>query len=353
MSNDRPNFLFVSLSGIGNFIMQSPAFSAVKEQHPKSHITVWVALRNTAPLAKANPHIDRVIKAPIKRSLLGHLSQIIKFRRSHFDVGVVLHPGQLWKSALYLQLAGIPQRIGLRYPHLGNPDSSLFLSETHSLNESLHDTSLNLSLLQTLNIKSHSSPPSYHLAIPKQHQNQAQKILYNLSLAPDKVLVGIHPGSASHFQWKRWPLANFTKTCQHLIKKHDAHLLIFGGPSELKPMKDLRNSIGKHHTSLISNKLLTSAALIGQCHFFLSNDSGLMHIAAALQVPTLGIFGPTSEKRTGPLGPHAHTIRATRSAPVYDVNNNSDFGTAPHPTLTELTPESVIAKLDQLLFVNH
>lgn len=88
------------------------------------------------------------------------------------------------------------------------------------------------------------------------------------------------------------------------------------------------------------------------CKLFISNDSGLMHLAAASGVPTLGLFGPTAEKQTGPRGSHSHTLRAPGTQPVYNTESNPSLGSKPHPSLLVLKSEDVISYLNKANILN-
>lgn len=349
MSNIQ-KILLVSLSGIGNHLMHTSVFKSIKERYPDSEVTVWVAPRNTAILAKANPDIDHVIRVPIKRAVFGHFQQIRRLRRQKFDIGIVLYPGQLWKSAAYLWLAGIDQRIGHRYRHLGNPDSTLFLTDGVVTKSNLHDVEQNRSLLKPLKITPAKDILPYYLSIPKTNISKAKSVLKAIRpRSKESVFVGMHVGSAPNFSWKRWPIKNFAVVGKKLAKRYNAHILIFGNSAELKDMKALRLKIGKHNSSIVINKLLTTAAIIQKCQLFVSNDSGLMHVASALNVPTIGLFGPTDENKTGPRGTKSVVVRAPGTEPVYDVNVNFDLGSEAHESMLAIKPEQVMDVVSSLL----
>lgn len=322
--------------------MQSPVFEALKQRYPNARLTVWVAPRGTKILAENNPYIDTVIESPIKLSLHRHLQLVWRLSQPHFDTGIVLSPGQLWKSAAYLYLAGIPHRIGNVYPFRGTPLSSFLL--THAIPEidSLHDIEQNLRLLEPLGITNYQLPiTNYRLDVPKSVQSKAKKILEQLRLADTKVLVGFHAGSAPGFEWKRWPIENFAAVGKALIEKKQAQILIFGGPDERGLKEQLKTQLGER-ASIINGDLLTTAAIIQHCKLFLSNDSGLMHTAAAVGVSTYGLFGPTDEKKTGPRGPISFIIRAPGTKPVYDTDKNSNLGRSSHQTMSEITSREVV-----------
>lgn len=360
-SNRKPSkkVLLLSLSGIGNYLMQSVAIAALKSAHPGWHITVWVAPRGTRALAENDPNVDEVIEMPIKASLTQHIRQILRLRRLRFDVAITLSPGQLLKSAAYMFLAGIPQRIGNAYPLLGSPASRFLVTDAIIEKPTAHDIEQNLALLGPLRIPSSLLPSThYTLQITKDHQATADAILQKAGIPSDRTLVGIHAGSAPDLAFKRWPAERFAEVAAELIQRHTAHILLFGGPDEEDQKQQLRDLILSSlppttssllPISLISSSLLTTAAIMQKCRLILANDSGLMHLAAAAGVPVIGIFGPTNEALTGPRGRDSAVIRAPGKQPVYQTENGNTFGNMPHASLLAITPAMVLARLRQKL----
>lgn len=320
--------LFLALSGIGNYLMQSSTITGLKKVHPDWHITVWVVPRGTKALAEHDSHVDEVIEVPIKNTILGHWQMISHLRQRKFDIGIVLSPGQLLKSALYLWLAGIPKRIGGAFPH------NFMLTDAIPEDPNLHDVEQNLRLLRPLGIQSRVT--SYELRVPP------------VDLRTDGTIVGIHAGAAPGFEFKRWPVVNFSAVAKELIAKHNAHILIFGGPDEKELKESLRGQIGIGATVIDAN-LIKTAGIIKDCTVFLSNDSGLMHLAAAVGVPTFGLFGPTDEKHTGPRGPESYVIRAPGTKPVYNTEKNFNPGQEPHSTLLAITPQLALDNIVRAL----
>ncbi len=339
----KSRILLVALSGIGNFIMQSPVFAALKSSQPGCQLTVWVAPRGTRTLAENNPAIAAVIEAPIKQPWNKQLAHLLRLRRANFDVGIVLSPGQQIKSAAFLWAAGIPKRIGSAYPLGARPNSAWLLTDGVVEITGLHDIEQNLRLLRPLLVTAAAGEP-YSINIPASAHDKAEKILADLNLV-DKKLLGIHAGSAPDFLWKRWPLARFANVAKHFIAKGYA-ILIFGGPDELAQKKDLSRQIGQH-SYLIDSGLLTATALLKKCSVVLANDSGLMHLAAAAGANTFGIFGPTDERLTGPRGRRSHVIRAAGTTPVYHTEKNYNLGRSPHESLMALTSDQVIIELER------
>lgn len=335
--------LILALSGIGNFLMQSPTIEALKKAHPNWHITAWVAPRGTRTLAKRNSHIDAVLEEPHQRSLLKHLKLIWRLRQEHFDIGLVLSPGQLIKSATYLWLAGIPKRIGHKYPFLGR-QTGFLLTDSISENPPLHDLEQNMQLLELLP-RDRPWPilRGYSLTIPLSAQKRADDLLHKLPNTIGKKLIGFHPGSAPNFLWKRWPLQHWAELGQALVEKN-YHILIFGGTDEAKLKRKLHARLNKDAT-ITETDLFTTAAIMQKCEFFISNDSGLMHLAAAAGVKTFGLFGPTDERQTGPRGKDSHVIRAPSTQPAYHTEKNFNLGSKPHETMRALQPHYVLESI--------
>ncbi len=335
--------LVIALSGIGNLLMQMPTIETLKRKRPDCHITLWVAPRGTKKLAESLPYVDEVIEAPIKNSLADHIRLIRKLRHKHFTVGIILSPGQLIKSAAYLWLAGIPTRIGNSYPFHGNSHSRWLLTDAIDEDPNLHDIEQNLRLLTLLSINP-SVTPHYSLLLDDLQSEQAKKIIDNLGIQSGRKLIGFHMGSAPDFSWKRWPQQNFITLGSELIAQQNAQILLFGGPDEADSKQTVAQALGQY-TYPISADLLTTAAVMKECRAIVSNDSGLMHLGAAVGAKVFGLFGPTDEKHTGPRGLHSSVIRAPGTTPVYNTEKNYHLGGEPHTSMKAITPQMVLEKI--------
>ena len=325
--------------------MQLPTIEAFKKTYPDSHITVWVAPRGTKALAQAHPAIDTVIESPIRGTIITHLATYYLLLATKSTTAVVLYPGQHWKSAGHLWLAGIPQRIGHQYPFRGNPASGWLLNNPVEIGPELHDIEQNMRLLEPLGSKQQvASSTHYSFAVPHQKQQSADDLFRRYVPSEQQLTVGFHLGSAPDLLAKRWPLERFVETGKRLIEQHNAHILLFGGPEEAELKQEAKRALGRR-ASIVDAELLVVAGVVKHCNVFLSNDSGLLHLAAAVRTTTYGLFGPTDEQRTGARGIDSHVIRAPDTKPVFDVNANFDLGTQPHETMLAITPQMVIDKI--------
>lgn len=337
--------LFLSLSGIGNYLMQAPAIAAHKKAFPDWHITVWVAPRGTKALADADFHVDEVIEMPIKASVAQHIKQILLLRKMNFDRAVVLSPGQLIKSAAYTYFAGIPERVGNTYPFGKNSASTFLLTKAIPEREHTHDVTQNFLLLEPFGI--HEESTSYSFPIPASALRTGKSFLQGLHIPEGVPVIGFHAGSAKNFAFKRWPLDRFADVAATLIQQQHVHVLLLGGRDENEQKQFLAALIEEkteqpESIHIISTDLLTTAAVMQACTLVIANDSGLMHLASAVGTPTIGLFGPTDESLTGPAGSNAVVLRAPNTKPVYNTETVPNLGDTPHETMLEITPEMVL-----------
>lgn len=116
----------------------------------------------------------------------------------------------------------------------------------------------------------------------------------------EKMLIAIHPGSGS--RQKCWPIERFAALINRLNKELQAHIVVVSGPADQEIVERLKTRIHDDFTLADQLPLAKLAAVIKRCNFFIGNDSGVTHLAAALGVYTIGLFGPTDPKIWGPRG---------------------------------------------------
>jgi heptosyltransferase-2 len=137
----------------------------------------------------------------------------------------------------------------------------------------------------------------------------AHQLLQAHGIRPGDRIIGINPG-ASYGSAKRWPSDRFAAVADALSTRFGARIVIFGAPSEAQVAQEVGAKMTVKPVILAGRTTLGQLmGLIRGCHLFITNDSGPMHLAAALDVPQLAIFGSTSEIATGPLNARAQVIK--------------------------------------------
>jgi len=291
---------------VGDAVMTLPALEAVRENFPSASITVlarpWVA-----PVFENHPAVNNILiynrHTGIKKNIseFFHLAGII--RKNRYDLAILFQ--NAFEAALLAYLGRIKYRLGF------DSDGRGFLL-THKIKRSseifaVHQVEYYLSILKAAGLKAESRNPVLHIS--EKDLAEAAKLLEFKGISKSDFILGISPG-AIFGNAKRWPFERFAKISDWASEKWGAKVIVLGSKKE----KDIGNKMAgimKNKTADFcgTTSLGEALGLISKCSFFVTNDSGLMHVAAALGVPTLAIFGSTDHVATGPRGVKTRIIK--------------------------------------------
>ncbi|MBC8382684.1 MAG: glycosyltransferase family 9 protein [Candidatus Cloacimonetes bacterium] len=278
--------------GIGNVLMVSPILQAIKSKYPESHITV-IGEKSSLQIIKYSPYCDKFYYLKTKI-----ISNIIFFSKLDCDVFFCAFPGNSFKTAVYGLLSSAPIRIGYSYPTLLR-NSSLFFTH-HIPPIRAHIVEKNIELLTFLNIRVNKNDrkPKYYFN-PHYHGDEYQRFIDNRN-EDKKNMIAFHVGAAKGGIGRRWSLEKFDELAS-LLEDLGSVVLIFIGPDEL----NLRSQVENFTSNCIiieGISLDEVARLLQKCEIIISNDSSLMHIAAAVSIPSIGLYGPTDPLLSSPYG---------------------------------------------------
>lgn len=288
--------LIRSANWVGDAIMTTPAVRAIRRNYPSARITLlakpWVT-----PVFAHNPDIDELMVYQANGrhgGWTGLWRLAADMRRKHFDVAILFQ--NAFEAALLAFLARIPKRMGFT-----TDGRTALLTERIRTWRPLkrgHLIDYYLGLLAGAGMTLHGRELT--LFIPPEEQREARRFLAEKAGTDIPFLVGLNPGAAFGTA-KRWLPERFAETGRRLILEHNAKVVIFGGPDAVALGRQLATDIGHGSINFCGQtSLRQTMALIGQCHLFVTNDSGLMHVAAALDIPQVAIIGPTNPVATGP-----------------------------------------------------
>ena len=298
--------------------MTTPAVMALRKNYPKAHISIlarpWVG-----PVFSGNPAVDEVISCGStgrNSTILEKLILAKSLRNKKFDLAL-LFPNS-FESALITWLARIPRRVGY-----ATDARRLILTLPVSVPEdrrSKHEIFYYLNLVDhigRLHSNTHSTNKAgrkeqtgLFLKVPAQGESGARQILAQMGLDQGSLLVGFNPGAA-YGPAKCWPVERFVSLGKALVKHFkDCHILVFGTNKEESVAEDICSPVGERGHNLAGKTSLAEAmGLISNLNLLVTNDSGLMHIGAALGVPLVAIFGSTNPVTTGPWSANSVIIR--------------------------------------------
>lgn len=319
---------------LGDAVMSSIALSQLRKARPDDEI-VLLTPEKLAALWSCYPHLNRLLTFSPGQTAASVGSML---RAEHFDLAL-LFPGS-FRAAFEAWCGKIPKRIGyggqLRNflltdlvtrpvgrtrPHRrsvaeiqrriqAEPTSGkkAGLMKPAADEHSEHHFQHYVRLLAGLGIAPQPGVPE--LVVPVDLTN---RVCQKFKLPGDKPLIAVQAG-AEYGPAKRWPVDRFAATAQIIGRSLPVGWMLVGGPGESELARKLETMMDQAGLGQVSNlagrtDLAELCALLSRCALLLSNDTGPMHVAAALGRPVIALFGSTSPRFTAPLGPHPETLR--------------------------------------------
>lgn len=375
--SDRPQRILVrSVNWLGDAVMTTPALRRLREAHPRAHIALLTAAK-LADLWNHHPDIDQVLTFGPGESVFAVARHL---RTLDFDTALILPNSP--RSALEAFLALIPRRIGHARPWRNwlltervapraaeTPMRKRTVAEiqrlitaeparTHAaqLTSEAHHIHQYLNLVAALGAV--GDPVAPHLAVTEAEiETVCRRFEFPRSASPRPLLLGINAG-AEYGPAKRWPRERFIETAIQLQAKTGCRCWIFGGLAEVEFAQSLTDAIVKvgppDSVRCLAGKtsLRELCAALKACDVVLTNDSGPMHVAAAVGTPVIVPFGSTSPVLTAPglPGDPRHQLLQSDApcSPCYRRECPIDFR-----CMTSLSVERVVAAVMKLLSNPH
>jgi ADP-heptose:LPS heptosyltransferase len=308
---DLKKILIIRFARLGDVILLVPALRALRKQFPDAKLDVLVDHRYV-PILEMCSAVSEVI--PVNRlemrdgSKLKALWNILRLaenvRQRGYDLVSDFHSFR--ETHLLTWYSRARWRLGLKRVH--SPYSSFcFNLEPVVEDDSLHVSSVFLSMLAPLGIKADTS--DCLLDLPSSHVNQAEEFLRPHRIAGNEWFVGFNVGAGS--KSRTWPEDGFAQLAVQVLQQPGARLILFSGPGEDKISLALHERLRSSRVIVAKNLGLPElAALFSKCRILVSNDTGPMHLGAAVGVPTLGIFSVARPEHYSPLGRFSRYVRS-------------------------------------------
>ncbi len=310
----------MKLSDVGDVLTATPALRALRQTFHDARIDMLVPPRSVAVL-RGSPLIDELIvfnKVEYDRVThalsFGALRSAQKFlgelRARRYDTLVLLHHlSTRWGALKWAVLAlaiGAKVRVGL--------DNGRGWFLTHRVRDdgfgARHEVEYCMTVVNALGAE--TGDWRLDILISDEHRVAATKLLSSL-ITHRSSLIALHPGSGGHSLARRWPLERWVEVGRALIEKYDAHVIIVGTASD--GGDELATQL-PYALNLTSKTTLPQlAAVLQHCNLFIGADSGVMHLAAAADVPIVALFGTTNAKAWGPWCPDGRCVVAQSETP--------------------------------------
>ena len=292
------NILIRGTNWIGDAVLTLPAVAAVRKTFSGAGITVlakpWVA-----DIYRLSPDVDEVMlyqRPGIHQGVSGLFRLVGELRARNFDTAILLQ--NAIEAALIVRLAGITNRAGY------NSDGRGWLL-THSVLRTaaireVYQIDYYLEMVKALGCQSDGR--EILLKPGPDDDAAAGHVLQSLGLIDTPLMIGMAPG-ATYGPAKKWFPERFAAVAEKLIDGFGARVFLFGSNSDKASTDAVQQHTRRPLVDLAGKtNLKETIALMARCRLFISNDSGLMHVASALGIPTIAIFGSTNPVTTGPAG---------------------------------------------------
>lgn|SRR3990167_3375907 len=327
--------LIVGPSWVGDMMMAQVLFQLLRQQNPTAIIHVLAPKWSHALLARM-PEINHAIELPFGHGAF-QLKKRFEFAKTlrveQYDQAIVI-PNS-WKSALIPFFAKIPKRTGW----CGEYRFGL-LNDVRYLNKK--ELPLMVQRMAALAYSNSALMPA-NLPTPKlttciTHEKNRTALLQKYSLTADKPILALCPG-AEFGPSKIWPSYHYATVANQKIKEGFS-VWIFGSPNDCAIANDIQNHTDNHCENLVGKTTLSDAVdLLSLAHCVVTNDSGLMHVAAALNRDVVAIYGSTSPDFTPPLSDKAKILKLNLDCqPCFQRHCPLKH----HHCMTQLLPEQVL-----------
>lgn len=327
--------LLIKLRAVGDVLLSMVVLRSLRSAFPSARIDFM-----TEPPAKDllvnNPDINRVIIYDRKKG--NPLRYLLEVRRARYDLVIDLFGNP--RTALLSRVSAARYRVGFDF----RGRRYAYTHRVPSRGDRVHNTQFNLDALDAIGI------PIVDRAVPFRFAPEDAQYIdeFLLMQSPGgRPLIGINAGGG--WYTKRWGLDQFAALADRIERRLGAAIVLPWGPGQLAEVEELGRMMAHHPLIPPPTTLPQLGALFRRCAFVVSNDSGPMHIAAAVGTPVLGIYGPTNPSLQGPYG-SGHVVVRREGLKCLGCNlTKCPIG---HPCMKELSLEMVWEAVERLLAKN-
>jgi len=330
---------------IGDAVLNLPAIHQLWRMFPDAEITVF-ARPWVSDIFKYNPDINKIISFDEKKNTLDYLKLIFQLRKEKYDLAI-LFPNA-FNAGIFAYTIGAKKRIGYNTDKRG-----IFLTDKIEQTPEIlkvHQVEYYMNIIKHLgNVDTECI---FNIKITAEEKNHIQNRLRTFDINPEMFLIGINPG-AVYGSAKRWYPDRFAQVIDYLYEKYNARFVLMGSEKDksiaseilkyikiIEPLREkvILNWVGK-------TTLRELIALISCMRAFITNDSGAMHIAAALNIPMIAIFGSTDWITTAPYSKNHIIVRKdTSCAPCLLRECPED-----HECMEKIYVEDVVNAFEELI----
>ncbi len=333
--------LIVQTSFLGDVVLSTPVFAAIRKHFPDAHVAVMVRPESAGILAD-HPAVDEVLVDDKHGAThgWGTWRTVRQLRERRFDLVVSLHKS--FRTAWMLAAARIPRRLGFR------ESAGWFLFQrTTRRDKSKHEVERNLAILRCLDLDPRDSVTQPYVACSPVSIERFHALLAEHGIERGRMLIGVAPGSA--WATKRWTLEGYAALLRDVQEQLAAVPLLLGAKGDMEYAAAVQHAAGGLAINLVgATNLPQLVAAIDQCAVLVSNDSAPLHIAVARDTPVVAIFGPTTPRMGfGPFTQRATVVEKELSCRPCSRHGGATCPIGTHACMKDIGPDEVLVALQR------
>jgi ADP-heptose:LPS heptosyltransferase len=331
----KPRILVIRLDRVGDLALSTPVFSILRKTYPQADISALVKSGN-AEILRNNPAVDNVF-------VYKGFWQSVKEHRGKYDAVIEMINAYVLAPALLTRLIAPAFSVGFDVELRGK----FFTNPVIPVNDKKHFIEFLPDLLKPFGIIA-AGPLSPEI-FPGAERKEDVSAFLREKHADQGRLIAVHPGS--FYDSQRWPAVSFAALIEKINQDYPAFGFVLLGSAGEKPLLlSIHGLLGgpagaKTHI-YAQNNIGNAIALISMADFFIGNNSGLLHIAAALKIPTVSFMGPTVPWRWYPWGPKDENIVFRKDLPCSPCNKGECRG---HECMAQISPDEVFGSVKRFL----
>jgi heptosyltransferase-2 len=323
--------LIIMMGGIGDMVHFTPTIANIHKHFPMAKMSFLVYKSKAEDLIKNAPFVDKIYRVGID---VNAYNIIPRLRKEKYEMAIISSGTNPFKSGTLCYLSNIPYRVA---------EKNFWCTICIKKQENEHYLDHNLKLAEAIGCS--VADKSMKIWFDDDALKYKKDLIKSHDLKNKQLIIGVHPGSEERLSFKRWPIEKYGALLNLIHKKHKAFFIIFGGPDEISLSKKLVNLVNFQPLNLVGKTtVLKAATSISLCHLFISNDSGLMHLATAFNIPVIAIYGPSQYIKSSPYGRNHIIIRHDLPcSPCYD---NKPITCKSMQCLKKISVEEVMEAVD-------
>lgn len=335
MPESSPRFLIIRLSSIGDIVHALPAAAALGETYPQAAID-WVVETRHTDLLTGNPFVRRLINLDTlgwrKKLLSANTLESVarglgELRKADYDAALDFQG--LYKSAVIARLSRSRERIGFAEPWLREPAAGVLYTERVTPCGATHVIEINLSLVERLGAP-RVAREGWQFPLPRTEADD-HYVEQQLEASGSHDFMVINPGGG--WKSKSWAPEDYAELIRQLAGETAGNFILTGSSAEEPLIREIIRTANSPRAKYFPSTIIQFIALVRRAKLFVGGDTGPLHLAAAVRIPIVALYGPTDPARNGPFsgaditlwnrGPIDHTRRRPQSGYLSGISVES------------------------------